>query len=227
MKFVEFNIKDRELMPKWREAFSQSSFKFQLGLAFFLAIFAMYVSVHWLSYNETRISEAFDDPILALFDPVDLSWPISIITNLGWIIGLLSAALIPFYFVRALLSIAIISVFRISTMFLFPLEPPVNIIPLRDVLLENIFYQDQVFLKDLFFSGHTAVLILFCMLTPYKRIRVILAIAAVAVGTMLILQHVHYTIDVIMAPFITFIAFITCDKIAQKYCSNLLVSESK
>jgi len=107
------------------------------------------------------------------------------------------------------------------TMFVFPLEPPLEIIPLRDPFLECTFYGDQVLLKDLFFSGHTSNLLLLALIIPYRKLRIVMGVCTVLVGVMLILQHVHYTIDVIAAPFFVMIAYYGADKISKKYYRDL------
>ena len=98
-------------------------------------------------------------------------------------------------------------------MYLLPLEPPIGIIPLRDFLLENTFYSNQVMVKDLFFSGHTANLFLMALLLEHKKLKVIVFVICSIVGMMILLQHVHYTLDVIVAPFAACLAYVLAKKI--------------
>jgi len=59
--------------------------------------------------------------------------------------------------------------------------------------------------KDLFFSGHTATLIVGGICMTESRDKVIAFFAAALIGVLLLLQHVHYTADVLAAPFFSII----------------------
>lgn len=70
--------------------------------------------------------------------------------------------------------------------------------------------------KDLFFSGHTAYMfvIFFCLRNKVEKI---LALAATfIVGALVLVQHVHYTIDVAIAPLFAFLAFYAATKITKR-----------
>ena len=121
--------------------------------------------------------------------------------------GLIYIVRKPTTTVYFLISAIVICCFRALTIYLVPLEPPVNIIPLVDPVIESLFYGGQVLLKDLFFSGHTANLILIGLIVEQKMIKNILLISGVMVGTMVLLQHVHYSIDVLAAPFFSFATY--------------------
>ena len=96
---------------------------------------------------------------------------------------------------------ALLLVLRMCTMYLFTFEPPAGIIPLQDPVTA-LFYPGGVpFLKDLFFSGHTATLVLFGLAVGPGRARLALWVLAAAVGALVMAQHVHWTVDVVAAPF--------------------------
>ncbi len=208
-------------VQRWKEAMANSRFRTALVISSLSALLSIYLTGIWLCYNESRVGRVLHDPILDMFAPVDLSFQIFLITNVAVFLGLIAAMSLPFYTIRTMLCIIIISAFRMFTMYLFPLEPPVAIIPLRDPFLECTFYGDQVLLKDLFFSGHTSNLLLLTMIIPYRKMQLIMGVCTVMVGVMLILQHVHYTIDVIAAPFFVILAYHVADKIARKYYGDL------
>jgi hypothetical protein len=93
-------------------------------------------------------------------------------------------------------------------MYLVPLNPPPGMIPLGDPFVEY-FGTGRLLTKDLFFSGHTATIFLFYLVSdPARRgLKIIFLICTVLVAVFVLLQHVHYTIDVASAPFFTFSAY--------------------
>lgn len=100
------------------------------------------------------------------------------------------------------------------TMYLFTLEPPIGIIPLHDPIVDIIAYGGQSFNKDLFFSGHVTTLTLFVLLEERPVMKKILIINTLIVAGLILLQRVHYTVDVITAPLIMIGVFILIRKIS-------------
>jgi hypothetical protein len=89
---------------------------------------------------------------------------------------------------------------RMITMYFLPLEPPKDIIPLKDLFLQCTFYENGTLVKDLFFSGHTASLFLLYLLNKDRTVSSkLLLMSSIFLGILLLVQHVHYTIDVIAA----------------------------
>jgi hypothetical protein len=93
-----------------------------------------------------------------------------------------------------------------TAMYLVALEPPSTMIPLTDPFAEY-FTTGSVMTKDLFFSGHTATLFFLFLITEKKLLRFLFLCASIAIAVLVILQHVHYTIDVLAAPFFTYAAY--------------------
>jgi len=92
------------------------------------------------------------------------------------------------------------------------LNPPPNIIELIDPFVQYLFYQQSV-TKDLFFSGHTSLLILLAFVIPSPSCRLVLFVGAGIVACMLLIQHAHYTVDIIVAPFFSWLALTLSRKI--------------
>lgn len=158
-------------------------------------------------WNEARPGRIWQDPLLSLFHPIDVSLPIGLLTNGGILIALILIFQRPvntIYFFYATLCIIF---FRTLTLYFFPLEPPATIIPLSDPILESTFYGGNVLLKDLFFSGHTANLMLVGFLCSGRLLKIFLHSAAAIVGSLLVLQHVHFAADVLAAPVFAAVAY--------------------
>jgi len=101
---------------------------------------------------------------------------------------------------------------RCFCLYMVPLEAPDGYIPLRDPLVDwATNSQDEPLSRDLLFSGHcafVAVNLIMCFNPTYWWVH---AYCCTMIPILLIWQHVHYTIDVFIAPFMAF----TCCAAAQ------------
>jgi len=95
---------------------------------------------------------------------------------------------------------AVMVLLRMAVMSVTPLEAPTTTIPLRDPLVQ-ILGTGEVLTRDLFFSGHTATLALLAFLAPGRRSRRFFVACTALVAVCVLWQHVHYTVDVLVAPF--------------------------
>jgi PAP2 superfamily C-terminal len=99
-----------------------------------------------------------------------------------------------------------VTLVRMACIGLFSLNPPAGLIPLMDPIT-NQFYGQRYITHDLFFSGHTTTvfLIFLCLKNKYDRIYALFA--SILLGFLLLVQHVHYTIDVLGAPVFTYAVY--------------------
>ena len=106
----------------------------------------------------------------------------------------------PTLALRAVIAIDLIFITRIFTILLLPLEPPPGLIELQDPI-SNYFYGDQhgFITRDLFFSGHTSTMIMIGLLLPRRWEKILAFTAAVLVGFFVLIQHIHFSIDVLGA----------------------------
>ena len=84
---------------------------------------------------------------------------------------------------------------------------PEDIILLTDPVVDNIIGSSRTLTKDLFFSGHTSTAFLFFLMARNRTLRYILLVNCIAIAVLLLWQHVHYTIDVVVAPIFAFFAY--------------------
>jgi membrane-associated phospholipid phosphatase len=89
-------------------------------------------------------------------------------------------------------------------MWSIPLDAPLTILPLKDPVVEWIVTSPTL-TKDLFFSGHTSTLFLMALLA--SRLKPLYFLATFFVAVCVLLQHVHYLVDVLVAPFVAYAAF--------------------
>jgi membrane-associated phospholipid phosphatase len=99
----------------------------------------------------------------------------------------------------------LITLIRIITISIIPLNPPIGLIVLKDPLTSLTYGGSGVFItKDLFFSGHTSNLFMFYLCLQKKRDKQFALFTSLLVGLLVLVQHVHYSIDVIGAIVFTY-----------------------
>ncbi|MBT8232690.1 MAG: hypothetical protein HKN51_06260 [Saprospiraceae bacterium] len=180
----------------------------------------------FLLYNEARTGGyQLNDFVLKMIPPRDVSIPLFIVNWIGIIMGILITVRKPKGAMALFIAVMIIVVMRALSMFFVPLMPPEGIVPLRDPFLEFSFYGDKVLLRDLFFSGHTASLAVLYFFVDIKPAKYIIAVAGVIVGVLLLVSHVHYTIDIIAAPFFAYVAYLLGTKLSAKIASKFVPIE--
>jgi len=157
-------------------------------------------------YNESQTGVVLPDPVLEQFDPVDVSNLTFALIYGALVLGITALARKPGLLFHALQAYALLALIRVGMMWLVPLDPPMTIIPLRDPLVELIG-SGAPLTRDLFFSGHTGTLFLLFLAQPKGRIRSVLFVLAMVVGSLTVLQHTHYVIDVLVAPFVAYGSF--------------------
>jgi len=190
----------------WHKELSVKGFKIRFIITLILLGFVLISLAKFLSVHEHRHGFIFNDPLLNLFPAINVTWLTFGLIYLGLIIAVGLLAFHPRELILALQSYTLIAAFRIITIFLLPLDAPPGIIPLKDPFVE-FFGSGNTLLRDLFFSGHTATMFLFFLTSPSKKLKTIFLICTILVAICVLTQHVHYTIDVIIAPFISYTSY--------------------
>jgi hypothetical protein len=175
----------------WAVLLRQRGFRWDLTITVAALVAVLSTLASFLQKIELRPGVALDDPVLRLFSPLDFTWLTFAVIYLGLLVGVVLLSREPKLLLIALQSYVVMVVIRIIAMTLVPLEPPPTMIPLADPTVEY-FGTGTLLTKDLFFSAHTSTLFLACV---------------VVVAVCVLVQHVHYTIDVFAAPFFAYGAY--------------------
>ncbi len=199
----------------WKDFFLNYKFKTLLSINFFLI--TLFITFLVLNYVESREGVVLNDPILNIIPSFDVSYILFLLTYAGSIIGIIYSLQLPVRMVKAMHTYSMLLWLRIICMYLTPLNPPNAIVPLRDPFLEATFYANQVNLKDLFFSGHTATMFMFFLLIEHKWLKYLFLFFTLAVAALVLIQHAHYSIDVFVAPIAGYAAYRIAIYITKKY----------
>ncbi|MGY4385290.1 hypothetical protein ACVWYN_002328 [Pedobacter sp. UYP24] len=198
----------------WQLAWGYPAFriKFLLGIAILIGI--LLFIPQFFERIEDREGIVLNDIILSKIPSANVSI---------YIFSILYSSIIFFFFritkdmeicISMLWSFIFLCLIRMITISLVKLNPPIGMIDLADPC-SIIFYRSNSITKDLFFSGHTATIILggFCL--KRRKDKWIAFTAGAAIGILVLVQHIHYTIDVLAAPLFCWLCWYLGQKVAK------------
>jgi hypothetical protein len=185
--------------PSWRSR----RFLIELLLSTIAVAGALGLFTRYLQFNERRGGAVLHDPLLILLEPRDLSW---VIFGLVYLTTLLAAASLlrhPFMLLVAIRSYTLMLLVRIAALYMAPFDPPAGLVTLSDPLAAIVGVGPDI-TRDLFFSGHTATIFIFFLTAVDPPLRWLFLLSSIAVGICVMMQHVHYSLDVLAAPFFAY-----------------------
>jgi hypothetical protein len=190
----------------WKDFLSDKKNKVEFVVSLILLALVLTGLARFVNFVEYRPGVAFSDPVLDLFNPIDMTWLTFGLIYIALVIAVASLINNPRQLLFALQLYTLMAFVRIIAMFLLPLEPPEKMILLKDPFVE-FFGSGQTLTKDLFFSGHTATLFILFLVSKNKIIKTLFMISTILVAIFVLLQHVHYAIDVFAAVFFTYACY--------------------
>jgi len=187
----------------WRFAWDYPAFRVKLLLGVFLMGLIVFYLQDFFTYIQTRNGILIHDWVLEKLPARDVSLYIFLI--------LYPASGLFFWRMRnntklcitALWGYVFLCLCRMLTISLIPLEAPVGLVHMSDPF-SIIFYGSNLITKDLFFSGHTATLCLVGLCLEHKWEKTAVFCGTAILALLLLIQHVHYTADVVAAPFFSY-----------------------
>jgi membrane-associated phospholipid phosphatase len=190
----------------WREAVQNKKFIIYSIASFILLISMIYNISNFINWVEMRPGVVLNDPILNLFMPVDVTWYIFILLHIFSTWALIVACMKPQSLILGVLSYSFMVYLRLLTMWLLALDPPKDIIIMHNPFMLLIGVNANE-VKDLFFSGHTATLFIAFFVVRQRWLKWVMLVAAILIGAGVLLQHVHYTVDVVAAPVFAYASY--------------------
>lgn len=192
------------IKERWRIAFRNKIFKQIFLIVFVVLIVILIFLPHFFQHIENRNGIVLQDFVLEQIKPRDVSFIIFFIIWSVIILMMIRAVKNPNIFIILLTSFTLLTISRIISIYFFALNAPNGLIILKDPF-SNFFYGTTFITKDLFYSGHTATMFLMFLCLERKTDKFIALGASFLVGILVLVQHVHYSIDVLVAPFFTYI----------------------
>ena len=201
----------------WPAAWARRGFRVRLGPVLGLLVGLLPVVPGFYRWVQARPGRLLADPLLALLPAQDHSALI-----FALIYGAIAATLLyllprPQRLLQTLWAYYLLQLMRMATLWLWPLDPPTALITLHDPVVDRLFEATtQPIVRDLFFSGHTATMMLLTLSGRGRGWRWGMGLATVAVGLLVLVQRVHYSYDVLAAPFFAWAAYWLAGRISRE-----------
>jgi hypothetical protein len=198
------------LKKNWREVWTNPSQRKLLIIGSAIIFIILNTLPIFFRHIEKRKGIVLHDWVLEQIPPHNVSiYIFSIIWGMALLV-LIRAINKPTIYICYCWTLIFICIARFISISIVPLDPPIGLIPLTDPLTE-VFYGNAFITRDLFFSGHTGTLVLMYLCLQKKTDKIIGLVAIFAVMILLLVQHIHYTIDVLAAPIIVYaLHWLTC-----------------
>jgi hypothetical protein len=191
------------LRNNWKQTWSSSLQRAQLIIGSILMFLISCMLPSFFNLIQKRDGAVLNDWVLSAIPPHNVSWAIfTVIWGIG-LYALWRGIEKPAIYINYLWTFIFVTVLRVLAISLVPLNPPPGLIVLTDPLTA-VFYGRSTITKDLFFSGHTSILFLTFLCLERKWDKILALTGTLIVACLLLVQHVHYTVDVIAAPIIIY-----------------------
>ncbi|WP_419802947.1 phosphatase PAP2-related protein [Mucilaginibacter sp.] len=212
MEIEHYNLSTNSYKQKWTEELKLSAFRKRLFTALFTLLLVVLINPFFFAHIQQRNGIELNDWLLNFIPEYDVSVPVFCILWSVVILALWRAVQEPRFLIIFGWTYLLLAVSRIISISLVPLNLPKGLINLHDPII-NIFYGNHLITKDLFYSGHTATMFLVFLCLKNKYDKAFALFATVAIAILLLVQHAHYTIDVVAAPFFTYLLYVLSKKI--------------
>lgn len=204
----------RQKSLSWQMAWDYPAFRVKLVSGFIVMGIILYSFPQFFSIIEVRHGLLINDRFLDFLPARDVSTFIFLVLYPAALFFVYRMVKSTTVCITALWGYIFLCLARMLTIYLIPLEPPNGILHLSDPF-SVFFYGDTFITRDLFFSGHTATLCLLGMCLENKWEKRIFFAGAAILGLLLLIQHVHYTMDVLAAPVFTYLFWFMGRKVAD------------
>ena len=189
---------------KLENSFKDKNFTTALLVGFLFLTISLMINYVAGTYATERASLPVTDIILSNIPVFDVDGIFIYGPIVFWIFAGLVLAYNPKKIPFALKSIALFIIVRSIFISLTHIGP----FPTQAIINSTDFFSKFTFGGDLFFSGHTGLPFLMALIFwQEKNLRYIFIISSIIFGAVVLMGHLHYSIDVLAAFFITYSIF--------------------
>lgn len=200
----------------WQDALKVTQYKMALFIGLLLVGALVMCLPAFFHVIEQRSGHQITGDILVNALPsVDLSIPIFVVLWSVISLAMLRSLQNPQQFLLMIYSVIFLLLFRYLAISLVALDPPAGLVPIQDPVSNLTYGHADYITKDLFFSGHTSSMFVCFLLLQRKPEKIFALVATFVIAIFVLVQHVHYTIDVLAAPFFTYLSYRLGKKMVQ------------
>lgn len=146
----------------WREAWRSSSFKIKCLLAVAGVVFIASMFPWFFDFMEARNGPKLHDFFLDILPHGDVTWFVFSFLYGGILLGFYSMRKSPASFVLCIHTYVMVTLMRMASITLFPLNPPDGYIPLADPIVQTFSNNSRIISHDLFFPAMSLPFVLRC-----------------------------------------------------------------
>jgi hypothetical protein len=198
---------DPSVKDSWAIAWKHRSFRVQFIITLLVVLSFSVVFNRFFDFVESRHGSSLIDFVLDYLPVYDVSWLVFFFLYSGILVGIYYHLNHPKTILIVLQTYVLVTLTRICTITLIPLEPPQDYLPLREPFVQLFTTDGKIISKDLFFSGHMSTILSLYFASHRKYVREFLMFCSMMIGVLVLIQRVHYTIDVIVAIPATFVMY--------------------
>lgn len=191
-------------MQKWKDLAQDKEFIKSLIIGFLLLVLSLIINYIAGTYATEKASLPVTDIILSNIPVFDVDGIFIYGSIIFWIFAIVVFFYNPKKIAFGLKSIALFVIIRSIFISLTHLGP----FPTQMVVDNVSLFNKLTFGGDLFFSGHTGLPFLLALtFWQEKYLRYIFIISSIIFAAVVLMGHLHYSIDVLAAFFITYAIF--------------------
>lgn len=200
----------------WKNAWRNKLFRTKTIIGSLVLLLILVSMPHFFALMERRQGIVLHDIVLEQLPAIDVSvLTFIIIWSMNFLL-IYRSVQDPAVFLLGLYTLILVNLIRFATISITPLNPPPGLIPLKDPLSSLFYGGPTIFItKDLFFSGHTSSQFMVFLCLKNRKDKLVALFSSMVVGLLVLVQHVHYTIDVAAAFLATYLAFVAAKKISD------------
>jgi hypothetical protein len=188
------------LDASWHRAWADRGFRARLLLVPPVLVATLAALAALVKWVEHRPGAVLADPVLSLLAPRDVTWPIFTLIYVGILLAVFRLVRMPVRLLLGVQAYVAMAVLRMIVMWATPLDPPPGMIVLEDPLVQVLGGSALPLTRDLFFSGHTSTMFLLFLAVPGRAAKAFFLACTMSVAFLVLVQHVHYAVDVLAAP---------------------------
>jgi hypothetical protein len=192
------------VIRNWKIAWDDKKFRTLLLVELVLIFTFMISTTIFFDHIESLKEGALiNDWVLNNIPAIDVSTPISLLMASAVILMIIRGSTDPNMAIVLILALTFQLITRIISINCTKFLAPSGLIELKDPI-GSFLYHSRFITRDLFYSGHTAAVCTFFLFADKAKDKYYLFFCALTVAFLLLIQHVHYSVDIALAPVFAF-----------------------